>query len=181
MLVPSGKSTRPRTVLETGLAGAAGSTTDDSVGWLGFVVAVLALALTWGFPAGPAEERAQPSPVRVRVKTTPTSRLIAGAMLARNDFGGDNGERSRTNGQSPLNPIRLSSSITSTPQLEMRPGTPLVYVGSCSQLRQRIGVVYGNPETTASNALKFYASARLDVARPARSRTANRSLATGRA
>ena len=35
-----------------------------------------------------------------------------------------------------------------------------------NQLRQKIGVVYGNPETTTGgNALKFYASIRLDVRR----------------
>ena len=35
-----------------------------------------------------------------------------------------------------------------------------------NQLRQKIGVVYGNPETTTGgNALKFYASMRLDVRR----------------
>jgi recombination protein RecA len=35
-----------------------------------------------------------------------------------------------------------------------------------NQLRQKIGVMYGNPETTTGgNALKFYASVRLDVRR----------------
>ena len=35
-----------------------------------------------------------------------------------------------------------------------------------NQLRQKIGVVFGNPETTTGgNALKFYASVRLDVRR----------------
>jgi recombination protein RecA len=35
---------------------------------------------------------------------------------------------------------------------------------SINQLRQKIGVVYGNPETTTGgNALKFYASVRLDI------------------
>ena len=35
-----------------------------------------------------------------------------------------------------------------------------------NQLRQKIGVVYGNPETTTGgNALKFYSSVRLDVRR----------------
>ena len=34
-----------------------------------------------------------------------------------------------------------------------------------NQLRQKIGVVFGNPEvTTGGNALKFYSSVRLDVA-----------------
>ena len=35
-----------------------------------------------------------------------------------------------------------------------------------NQLRQKIGVTFGNPETTTGgNALKFYASMRLDVRR----------------
>ncbi len=37
---------------------------------------------------------------------------------------------------------------------------------SCNQLRQKIGIVYGNPETTTGgNALKFYCSVRLDIRR----------------
>jgi recombination protein RecA len=44
-----------------------------------------------------------------------------------------------------------------------RTGTCLVFI---NQLRQKIGVVFGNPETTTGgNALKFYASVRLDVRR----------------
>src|SRR6188474_761481 len=39
-------------------------------------------------------------------------------------------------------------------------------VAFINQLRQKIGVVYGNPETTTGgNALKFYASVRLDIRR----------------
>ena len=35
-----------------------------------------------------------------------------------------------------------------------------------NQLRQKIGVMYGNPETTTGgNALKYYASVRLDIRR----------------
>jgi len=35
-----------------------------------------------------------------------------------------------------------------------------------NQLRQKIGLVFGNPETTTGgNALKFYASVRLDIRR----------------
>ncbi len=42
-------------------------------------------------------------------------------------------------------------------------GTILMFI---NQLRQKIGVVFGNPETTTGgNALKFYASLRLDVRR----------------
>lgn len=42
-----------------------------------------------------------------------------------------------------------------------RSGTIMVFI---NQLRQKIGVVFGNPETTTGgNALKFYASLRIDV------------------
>jgi recA bacterial DNA recombination protein len=52
----------------------------------------------------------------------------------------------------------------STPQAGTRPAIPLVHVWSCNQLRQKIGVVYGNPETTTGgNALKFCATVRLDI------------------
>ena len=44
-----------------------------------------------------------------------------------------------------------------------RSGTTLLFI---NQLRQKIGVVFGNPEvTTGGNALKFYASVRVDVRR----------------
>ncbi|HJZ88820.1 MAG TPA: recombinase RecA [Polyangia bacterium] len=40
-------------------------------------------------------------------------------------------------------------------------GSTVVFI---NQLRQKIGIVYGNPEvTTGGNALKFYASVRLDI------------------
>ena len=43
----------------------------------------------------------------------------------------------------------------------VRTNTCVVFI---NQLRQKIGVVYGNPETTTGgNALKFYASVRLDI------------------
>jgi recombination protein RecA len=32
-------------------------------------------------------------------------------------------------------------------------------------MREKIGVMFGNPETTGGNALKFYASVRLDIRR----------------
>jgi hypothetical protein len=50
------------------------------------------------------------------------------------------------------------------PQRATRPENPLVDVCSCNQLRQKIGVVYGNPVTAiGGNALKFYASVRIDI------------------
>ena len=53
----------------------------------------------------------------------------------------------------------------------MRKLAPVVSRSNCialfiNQLRQKVGVVYGNPEVTAGgNALKYYASVRLDVRR----------------
>ena len=44
-----------------------------------------------------------------------------------------------------------------------RTGTVVIFI---NQLRQKVGVVYGNPETTTGGmALKFYASIRLDIRR----------------
>src|SRR5262249_33620771 len=44
-----------------------------------------------------------------------------------------------------------------------RTGTTLIFINT---LRQKIGVTFGNPETTTGgNALKFYASVRIDVRR----------------
>lgn len=46
-----------------------------------------------------------------------------------------------------------------------RTGTICIFI---NQLREKIGVMFGNPETTTGgNALKFYASVRLDIRRPA--------------
>ena len=48
-----------------------------------------------------------------------------------------------------------------------------------NQIRMKIGVMYGSPETTTGgNALKFYASCRLDIRRTARSRCATKWSAT---
>ena len=51
-----------------------------------------------------------------------------------------------------------------------------------NQLRMKIGVMYGNPETTTGgNALKFYASVRIDIRRTEGLRTAPKLSATARA
>ena len=51
-----------------------------------------------------------------------------------------------------------------------------------NQLRQKIGVMFGNPETTTGGmALKFYASVRLDVRRIQSIKLGLRSSAAGRA
>ena len=57
-----------------------------------------------------------------------------------------------------------------------RTNTLVIFI---NQIRMKIGVMFGNPETTTGgNALKFYASVRLDTAVPVPSRRATRSSAT---
>ena len=62
--------------------------------------------------------------------------------------------RSRPNQQQALR--KLTSNISKT-------NCTVIFI---NQLREKIGVMFGNPETTTGgNALKFYASVRLDIRR----------------
>jgi recombination protein RecA len=57
----------------------------------------------------------------------------------------------------------MSQALRKLTAATARNNTAVVFI---NQLRQKIGVVYGNPETTTGgNALKFYASVRLDIRR----------------
>lgn len=57
----------------------------------------------------------------------------------------------------------MSQALRKLTGVAHRTGTTLMFI---NQLRQKIGVTFGNPETTTGgNALKFYASMRLDVRR----------------
>jgi len=57
----------------------------------------------------------------------------------------------------------MSQALRKLTSVAFRTETTLMFI---NQLRQKIGVVFGNPETTTGgNALKFYASVRLDVRR----------------
>lgn len=57
----------------------------------------------------------------------------------------------------------MSQALRKLTAVAHKTGTTLVFI---NQLRQKIGVSFGNPETTTGgNALKFYASMRLDVRR----------------
>ncbi|TKC98191.1 recombinase RecA [Polyangium fumosum] len=57
----------------------------------------------------------------------------------------------------------MSQALRKLTAIAHRTDTTLVFI---NQLRQKIGVTFGNPETTTGgNALKFYASIRLDVRR----------------
>src|SRR5436189_804766 len=55
----------------------------------------------------------------------------------------------------------MSQALRKLTAITARSNTAVIFI---NQLRQKIGVVYGNPETTTGgNALKFYASVRLDI------------------
>jgi recombination protein RecA len=57
----------------------------------------------------------------------------------------------------------MSQALRKLTAVSHKTGTTIMFI---NQLRQKIGVVFGNPETTpGGNALKFYASVRLDVRR----------------
>jgi recombination protein RecA len=57
----------------------------------------------------------------------------------------------------------MSQALRKLTAIASKTGTTLIFI---NQLRQKIGVVFGNPETTTGgNALKFFASVRLDVRR----------------
>ncbi len=57
----------------------------------------------------------------------------------------------------------MSQALRKLTGIAARSGTCILFI---NQLRMKIGVVFGNPETTTGgNALKFYASVRLDVRR----------------
>ena len=57
----------------------------------------------------------------------------------------------------------MSQALRKLTAIASKTSTTLIFI---NQLRQKIGVVFGNPETTTGgNALKFYASVRLDVRR----------------
>jgi recombination protein RecA len=57
----------------------------------------------------------------------------------------------------------MSQALRKLTAIAHKTGTTLIFI---NQLRMKIGVVFGSPETTTGgNALKFYASVRLDVRR----------------
>ena len=57
----------------------------------------------------------------------------------------------------------MSQALRKLTGVVSRTGTIVIFI---NQIRLKIGVVFGNPETTSGgNALKFYASVRLDVRR----------------
>lgn len=57
----------------------------------------------------------------------------------------------------------MSQALRKLTSIVAKTGTMIIFI---NQIRLKIGVLYGNPETTTGgNALKFYASQRLEVRR----------------
>ncbi|HTM46345.1 MAG TPA: recombinase RecA [Polyangiaceae bacterium] len=80
------------------------------------------------------------------------------ALVPRAELEGDMGDS-----HMGLHARLMSQALRKLTGASNRCDTTLIFI---NQLRQKIGVVFGNPETTTGgNALKFYASVRLDVRR----------------
>ncbi len=80
------------------------------------------------------------------------------ALIPRSELQGDMGD-SKMGLQARL----MSQAMRKLTGVINKSGCTAIFI---NQLRQKIGVVYGNPEvTTGGNALKFYASVRLDIRR----------------
>lgn len=80
------------------------------------------------------------------------------ALIPRSELQGDMGD-SKMGLQARL----MSQAMRKLTGAINKSGCTAIFI---NQLRQKIGVVYGNPETTTGgNALKFYASVRLDIRR----------------
>ncbi|MFT4643787.1 MAG: recombination protein RecA [Planctomycetota bacterium] len=80
------------------------------------------------------------------------------ALIPRSELQGDMGD-SKMGLQARL----MSQAMRKLTGAINKSGCTAVFI---NQLRQKIGVVYGNPEvTTGGNALKFYASVRIDIRR----------------
>jgi recombination protein RecA len=80
------------------------------------------------------------------------------ALTPRAEIAGDMGD-SHMGLQARL----MSQALRKLTAITHKAGTTLIFI---NQLRQKIGVVFGNPETTpGGTALKFYSSVRLDVRR----------------
>src|SRR5262249_6371578 len=70
----------------------------------------------------------------------------------------------------------MSQALRKLTAVSSKQNTCIVFI---NQLRQKIGIVFGNPETTTGgNALKFYASVRLDIRRIGQIKEADQVVGT---
>ena len=82
------------------------------------------------------------------------------ALVPKGELEGDMGDS-----KMGLHARLMSQALRKLTATISRTGTICIFI---NQLREKIGVMFGNPETTTGgNALKFYASVRLDIRRPA--------------
>ncbi len=82
------------------------------------------------------------------------------ALVPKSELEGDMGDS-----KMGLHARLMSQALRKLTATISRTGTICIFI---NQLREKIGVMFGNPETTTGgNALKFYASVRLDIRRPA--------------
>jgi recombination protein RecA len=89
------------------------------------------------------------------------------ALVPRAEIEGDMGDP-----QMGLQARLMSQALRKLTATIAKSRTIVVFI---NQIRMKIGVMFGNPETTTGgNALKFYASVRLDIRRSAPSSTATR-------
>src|SRR5258708_38544531 len=81
-----------------------------------------------------------------------------GAVTGKAEIGGERGEP-----QMGLQARLMSQALRKLTSNIKRTNTLVIFI---NQIRMKIGVMFGNPETTTGgNALKFYASIRLDIRR----------------
>jgi recombination protein RecA len=80
------------------------------------------------------------------------------ALVPRSELEGDMGDA-----QMGLQARLMSQALRKLTAIVSKSGTCLIFI---NQLREKIGVMFGNPETTTGGrALKFYSSVRLDIRR----------------
>jgi recombination protein RecA len=80
------------------------------------------------------------------------------ALVPRSELEGEMGDA-----QMGLQARLMSQALRKLTAIVSKSGTCLIFI---NQLREKIGVMFGNPETTTGGrALKFYASVRLDIRR----------------
>lgn len=80
------------------------------------------------------------------------------ALVPKNELDGEMGDS-----KMGLHARLMSQAMRKLTGIVHKTGTIVIFI---NQLREKIGVMFGNPETTTGgNALKFYASVRLDVRR----------------
>jgi recombination protein RecA len=80
------------------------------------------------------------------------------ALVPRSELEGEMGDA-----QMGLQARLMSQALRKLTAIVSKSGTSLIFI---NQLREKIGVMFGNPETTTGGrALKFYASVRLDIRR----------------